>query len=113
MELVSFDLQRAKFLVGDLLAGRIAATVESRTYDETTSVGRVADQVDDRLVGSQRSAAPVDRDEGEEPVLDLVPLARTWRGLAGLAAAAYLGRAGRRVTVLEKASAPGRDRPPP
>ena len=28
-------------------------------------------------------------------------------GIAGLAAAAYLGRAGRRVTVLEKASAPG------
>jgi phytoene dehydrogenase-like protein len=28
-------------------------------------------------------------------------------GLAGLAAAAYLGRAGRRVTVLEKAAAPG------
>lgn len=28
-------------------------------------------------------------------------------GLAGLAAAAYLGRAGRRVTVVEKASAPG------
>ncbi len=28
-------------------------------------------------------------------------------GLAGLAAAAYLGRAGRRVTVIEKANAPG------
>ena len=51
---------------------------------------RVADAVDDGLIGRQRGPAPVRRDVAKEPVLDLVPLARAgWEvthldGQAGL-----------------------------
>jgi hypothetical protein len=41
----SLDLQRAEVLGTDLLAGRIATTIEPRGYDEAATVGRVADQV--------------------------------------------------------------------
>jgi hypothetical protein len=37
VELVSLDVQRAEFLGRDLLAGRIAATIEPRADDETAS----------------------------------------------------------------------------
>ena len=40
--------------------------IESDAHDETTSVGRVANEVDDGLVGPQRASAPVDRDEREQ-----------------------------------------------
>src|SRR3982750_3300360 len=63
---------------GDLLASWVATAVEPRADDEATAIGRVADQVDDRLVGPQRPAAPVDRDEREQTVLDLVPFAGAW-----------------------------------
>ena len=52
-----------------------APTIESDARDETTSVGRVADEVDDGLVGPQRAPAPVDRDEREQTMLHPVPLA--------------------------------------
>src|SRR5258705_923108 len=51
VEVVAVNLQLEKLLGGDLLAGRIATTIEPCTYDETSAVGRVADQVDDRLEG--------------------------------------------------------------
>src|SRR5450432_688024 len=79
MEVVSLDLQSAELLGRDLLAGRITTTIESRADDEATAVGRVAVEVDDRFVRAQRTAAPVDRNEGEHPVLDLVPLAGAGR----------------------------------
>src|SRR5215208_4993587 len=82
MEVVPLDLQLSKFLLRDLLADRVTATIEAGTHDETTVVGRVADEVDHCLVCPQGSAAPVDRDEGEQTVLDLVPLARTRREVA-------------------------------
>src|SRR5882672_4913051 len=75
MEVIALDLQLSQFLCRYLLAGRIAVTVESGAHDEATSVGRVADEVDDGLVGPQRASTPVDRDEPEQAVLDLVPLA--------------------------------------
>ena len=82
VEVVALDLQLAQFLRRDLLAGRIAATIESGAHDEATAVGRVADEVDDGLVGPQRASAPVDRDEREQAVLDLVPLAGAGREVA-------------------------------
>src|SRR4051812_25921224 len=78
MECVWLDLQGAEVLRGDLLASWVATTVEPRADDEAATIGRVADRVDDRLVGPQRPAAPVDRDEREQTMLDLVPLARAW-----------------------------------
>jgi hypothetical protein len=82
VELVSLDPQLAEFLGRDLLAGRIVPAVEPCAHYEATSVRGVADETDDRLVGSQRSAAPVDRDEGEQAVFDLVPLACARREVA-------------------------------
>src|SRR6267143_3155055 len=82
VEVVSLDVQRAELLRRDLLAGRIPTAIEPSADDETASVGRVADQVDDGLVCPQGTATPVDRDEGEQPVLDLVPLAGARREVA-------------------------------
>src|SRR5258708_3409145 len=82
MKLVALDLQVSQFLLGDLLAGGIAPTVESGADDETASVGRVADEVDDGLVGPQRAPAPVDGDEREQAMLHLVPLAGAGREVA-------------------------------
>src|SRR6185503_13158810 len=63
-------------LLGHLLSGRVATTIETSAHDEPAAVGRVADEADDRLVRAQGSAAPVHGDEREQSVLDLVPLAR-------------------------------------
>src|SRR6266568_6316523 len=82
MESVRLDPQRTKLSLRHLLAGRIAATIEPRAHDEAAAVAGVADEVDDRLVGPQGTTAPVDRDEREEAVLDLVPLARARREVA-------------------------------
>ncbi len=82
VEVVSLDLQLAKPLGGDLLVAGIAGTIEARAHNEPAAVGRVADEVDDRFVGPERPAAPVDRDEGEQSVPDLVPLARAGREVA-------------------------------
>jgi hypothetical protein len=79
MKLVALDLQVAQLFLGDLLARGIAATIKSGAHDETALVGRVADEVDDGLVVPQRASAPVDRDEREQTVLDLVPLAGAGR----------------------------------
>ena len=46
---------------------------------EATAVGGVPDEVDDRFVGAERATSPVDRDEREQAMLDLVPLARAGR----------------------------------
>ena len=82
MPVVGLDVDRLELLRRDLLAGGVAALVEASADNETTAIRRVRDQVDDRLVASQRAAAPVDRDEREQAVLDLVPLARAGREVA-------------------------------
>src|ERR1700732_291192 len=43
-----------------------------------------ADQVDDHLIADERLRAPVHANEGEQPVLDLVPLARSGRKMMDL-----------------------------
>ena len=50
--------------------------------DEPAAVGRVSDEADDCFVGPERPAAPVDRDERKQSVLDLVPLAGARRQVA-------------------------------
>ena len=82
MELILLDLDRAKLLRGDLLASGVAPAVDLRSDHEAAAVRRVRDQVDDGLERAQRSTAPVDRNEREQPVLDLVPLARARREMA-------------------------------
>src|SRR5437868_6009627 len=67
----SFHLRRL-----DLLANRIAPTIQSSLHAQPSLRSRIADEVDHRFVGRQRPTTPVLRDVAEEPVLDLVPLAR-------------------------------------
>jgi hypothetical protein len=80
--LVGLDVDRFELLRGDLLSGRVAPAIETSANHETTSVRSVRDEIDDRLVAAQRTPPPVDRDEREQSVLDLVPLAGTGREVA-------------------------------
>ncbi len=60
---VAFDLQLAKILGRDLLAVRVASSIEPCTDDQAAAVRRVRDQDDDGLVAAQPTSAPVDRNE--------------------------------------------------
>jgi hypothetical protein len=79
VEGVTLDSELAKLFGGDLLTGGVLATIEAGAHDEAATIGRISDEIDDGFVGPQRSAAPVDRDEREEAMLDLVPLAGAGR----------------------------------
>jgi len=68
----------------DLLADWILTTIETGANHESARVGGVADQVDDRPVRAQRPAPPVDRNERENPVFHLVPVASSWCEVAHL-----------------------------
>ena len=69
------DRQVVDVLLGVLDAGGVRVGVEFTVDGQSGGRGGVADQVDDDLVGFQWPAAPVHGDLGEQPVLDLVPLA--------------------------------------
>src|SRR3954453_23764418 len=61
--------------IGHLDAFRVGAAVEAALDGEAGAGGGAGDQLDDHPVGQQRLAAPVLGDEGEQPMLDPVPLA--------------------------------------
>ena len=87
---------------GDNAARRVASLVQFGFDAQTGGRAGVADQLDHRLEGAERTAAPILRDVAEEAMLDLVPLARARaenarRGCAG---------AGRRPGVAVAASTP-------
>jgi hypothetical protein len=65
--------------VADLDAGGIGAGVQLRADPQPGAGGGGCDGLHDDLMAGQRPAAPVHRDVGEQPVLDLVPLRRPWR----------------------------------
>jgi len=72
---VAFDREGGHFGVADSDPGRIGAVVEFGVDFQPGPGGGRADEVDDDLVAGQRSAGPVHRDMGEDPMFDLVPLA--------------------------------------
>ena len=82
MEPGALDVELAHFLIRDLAACGILSAVESARDLQAFGGGGVGDQVDDGFVVAQRLATPIRRDEGEEPVLDLVPLTGTGRKVA-------------------------------
>jgi len=61
--------------IGDLDAFGIFVFVELSAHLEAGFGCRRGDQLNDRAIAAQRFASPVDRDEREETVLDLVPFA--------------------------------------
>ena len=70
------ESQAAHLREGDDHTGLVAALVEFGADAETSDGAGMADQRDQRLEGAKRTPAPVLRDVAEQPVLDLVPLAR-------------------------------------
>ena len=75
MEVVTRDVDRRHFLVADHDALGIDVGVEFAVHLQAGARCRAGDQLDDGLVADQRPGPPVLADEGEQPVLDLVPLA--------------------------------------
>ena len=74
MEIVCPNVEGVHFRVGDLDAFCISIGVDPAGDGEPGLGAGVGDQLNDDLVADQRLAAPVLGDEGEQPVLDPVPL---------------------------------------
>ena len=68
--------------LADLGSAGVGTGVEFRLHFQPFGRGGVGDQVDDDLMAHQRLTAPVLRDVTEEPMLDLVPFARSRRKVA-------------------------------
>jgi hypothetical protein len=79
MEVCPRDIQRRHHRCGDGEPRLVLPPIELRFDGESTASGRRANQLHYRLEGIEESPSPVHRDVGEEPVLDLVPLARPRR----------------------------------
>ena len=75
MERVGVEVDRLELSVRDADLGRVAVSVEAGVDLEAAAGGGRTDEVDDGFERDEWFAAPVDRDEREEAVLDLVPLA--------------------------------------
>src|SRR3954451_4830057 len=70
--------QPRELLVTDLDRDFVMIGVQGSLHDQARARRGTGDQADDRLEAEQRPATPVLRDEAEQPVLDLVPLAGPW-----------------------------------
>src|ERR1019366_4748659 len=82
VELMPFEFETLHLLRRDLDAPCVGVAIESRLDDESGAGFRCGNQTHYRAVVGEGPAAPVQGDEGEEPVLDLVPLARAGREVA-------------------------------
>jgi hypothetical protein len=74
MEAMAREIDGGKRGVLDDDAGLVGIGIDLGANREAGFGGGRCDQLDDDLVADQRFAAPVLSDEGEETVLDLVPL---------------------------------------
>ena len=82
MEVVWSDANRCELCIGDLDTFRVFVLVELGADRETGVRSRGGNELDDGAIATQWLAAPVDRDEREQPVLDLISfLAAGWRFL--------------------------------
>ena len=79
MKLVSLQRQAFHVGFGDLDTGWIVVLVQLRLDAKPLAGSGPSDEVDDRLEARERFPPPVLCDVAEEPVFDLVPLARAWR----------------------------------
>src|SRR5487761_38310 len=73
-----------EFLIANRDAGFILAKVQGGPNDEALLRGCARDQINDDLVGGQRTPPPVLRDETEQSMLELVPLAGAGRKVTDL-----------------------------
>src|SRR4051794_33465421 len=79
MEIVTRDVDVVHLVVGDFDARGIALVIDLASYLQAGVGGCGADQLYDGLMADERLAAPILRDEREQAVLDLVPLAGAGR----------------------------------
>ena len=79
VEFLVRDVDSLHLLVSDLHAFRIEVAVDLAAYLEASFGCRGPYELDNHLVTDQRLAAPILGDEGEQPVLDLVPFAGSGR----------------------------------
>ena len=82
MGLMSLQSQPGEFRVADLDRGLVVVGVQGGLDDQTRARRGVGDEADDRLMADQRPPAPVLRDETEQAMFDLVPLAGARREMA-------------------------------
>ena len=76
MEAVGEQCNIIHLRLGDPHPSGVLAGVELRVDAQPARRPGIADSVDDRLERPQRGPTPVLRDVAEQPMLDLVPLAR-------------------------------------
>ena len=72
MEVVAFDVDGSHLPVADFNAARVTVLVEVAVHGETGIGFRCANKLQDDDMADQGFAAPVLRDEGEQPVLSCV-----------------------------------------
>jgi hypothetical protein len=78
MKLVSSEMEFGHLLVGHLQPRRILVGVELAFHRQAGGGGSGCNKVDDDFMTDERLASPVLADEREQPMFDLVPLARAW-----------------------------------
>ena len=77
MELGTFDVERGHLRIGHDNAAGVLARVKLAAHSEAGFSSGGRDQLDNHAIADEWFGAPVLADEGEEPVLDFVPLAGT------------------------------------
>lgn len=82
MESVGTQLDRGKLLLAHFDSLRVRAHVQMSLNAEAGSGSSGSDEVEDDSVAYRLFTAPVLRDEGEQAVLDCVPLAGSGRQVA-------------------------------
>src|ERR1700676_1552298 len=75
MAKMSAQLNLLKSLIRDPDSGLIVVGVQDCLDCQSAPCARAADQIDHRFKVQQGPASPVQTDEGEETMLDLIPLA--------------------------------------
>ena len=82
MEVGTFDVDGGHLGVGYDNPAGVLSGVEFAAHGEAGFGGGGRDQLDDHAIADEWFGAPVLADEGEEPVLDFVPLAGAGRQMA-------------------------------
>ena len=82
MNCIELELDAGEVSVTDDHAFGVGVRIDFRADRQSASCLGVGDELDDDLMADQGATAPVHGDEGEQAVLDLVPLARAWREVA-------------------------------
>jgi len=82
VEIIPLEVNRCHLLRGRLEARGVGMRVKTARDGQTGRRGRRRDQAQDHRVADQGLTAPVLGDEGEQAMLNLVPLARAGREVA-------------------------------